>query len=759
MVIELTSRGLIKHKRMSLDWIDEYLYRRGITSETFIKEYENKTQNELADEYRIQKKDVGAILRTLGVDTLKARKLKIVESNGANLAEKQSKSQAKFAPFRAEILKHVSRFGWRDAHDYYDSDLVNELMKRERAVSPHSSKIIANKQLREIDNKWPQIESLVQKKRTIVNISKELELPLTTLYKVLNEKFPNYTGVRSQEEKLETALKISNTNVLNRRKSELSKREMLQSFNREYFVNYFSETIQTPHELALKLGVPSYLLVDRCRALDLDLSVFENKKFFNRFRYYAAKDITISNSSLIDSGIPEKFASFNIPVYALKHVKLFRLIYLSSQREFLQWLIEENAIASYAELATYFSIFHYQSYLEGTLYALNLAFPAYTELERFIIKSDRWHSKSSFDETLKVLMKNKLKIHEIAIAIDTPVKLTVSAILAIDPKYKNNSGYLSEPEEDFSKLLDSLSVDYKIRDRKALKNKQELDFLIEDKNVGFEVNPTHTHNSSYGYKRSPPKDPNYHLLKSKAGDKAGVKVIHLYDDFIKDKKKLNTFIDFTLKGATRVYASNEVEIIKCESLEEFKLARNFLRKNYRGRLTTLWRDQAYFFYKVKTTGELIGVAGFKESSEFDSDWELKRLCFSPGVQIEFSISKLLKYFKKAYPQCKQLITYTSIDYGYNNSYEKAGFKLIGETGPKLLWVNPRYPSDNYSAFISTAESAKSGVIAQRMSPRILTDAEAEKLVENRLPYRKGSGYGYARLYKAGAHTLIFSFDK
>lgn len=125
--------------------------------------------------------------------------------------------------------------------------------------------------------------------------------------------------------------------------------------------------------------------------------------------------------------------------------------------------------------------------------------------------------------------------------------------------YSNSSSY----EEEFEDILSDINPQYIRNDRKLL-HRKELDFLYKDESVAIEINPTFTHNSSFGWdkKQSAAKPKDYHINKWKQSLKADIQLITLFENYLTyNKDDAISFIDMSLNQSNLSgdmnYAVNE----------------------------------------------------------------------------------------------------------------------------------------------------------------------------------------------------------
>lgn len=212
----------------------------------------------------------------------------------------------------------------------------------------------------------------------------------------------------------------------------------------------------------------------------------------------------------------------------------------------------------------------------------------------------------------------------------------------------------SKPNLEFKKLLEdnNFLIDDKLNREFSLKNKI-FDFKLND-NTLIEVNPTATHNSTWGI-YGKPLDKNYHYNKTQLAVNNGYRCINIWDWDDKDK------IINLLLPKPKIYGRNCTvkEVPKSEAVEfinKYHL-QNYSKSDIRIGL----------YYNDK----LVSIMTFgKPRYNKNYEYELIRYCSSHKV-IGGS-EKLFKYFVKNYNP-KSIISYCDWSKFTGDVYIKLGF--------------------------------------------------------------------------------------
>ena len=232
------------------------------------------------------------------------------------------------------------------------------------------------------------------------------------------------------------------------------------------------------------------------------------------------------------------------------------------------------------------------------------------------------------------------------------------------------------------RLLDKYNIEYIANDRSIIKPK-ELDIYIPSKNLAIECNGIFSHSDRY-------KDPDYHLNKSLLCKSHGIRLIHIWEDWIRNKPDIVESLLLSKigikQGLTTVYA-RQTQIELCTNRKEYL--------QFMGRNHIQGRSGFQEAYGLRCNGELISimtfghkrgcVGNYKKSSN-KNEWELLRFCSKIGYHIPGAASKLLKHFIKDFnPQL--IYSYASNDISEGNVYEKLGFVSTGKTNQSYWYID------------------------------------------------------------------------
>jgi len=212
-------------------------------------------------------------------------------------------------------------------------------------------------------------------------------------------------------------------------------------------------------------------------------------------------------------------------------------------------------------------------------------------------------------------------------------------------------------------------------------NNFSYDLKIE--NLLIEINPTFTHNSTYGYgfirgftTENVPITPDYHFNKWKLAKDNGYTLISIYDN-ISETKMLNIIRSKIGKNKIKIGAR------KCEIKEiPQKECNLFLDEHHIQNKSNGQKYCIALFYE----NELVGVMTFGQP-RFNKkyEWELVRLCFKPNITIQGGVSKMWNYFKTTYNPTS-CICYLNLNLGGDNIHLD-DFKFVKYNKPAGYWIH------------------------------------------------------------------------
>lgn len=216
--------------------------------------------------------------------------------------------------------------------------------------------------------------------------------------------------------------------------------------------------------------------------------------------------------------------------------------------------------------------------------------------------------------------------------------------------------------------------------RGLLPNNLELDIYLPEKHLGIEFNGTYWHSSL----ANTPK--NYHFNKSILADKAGIRLIHIYEYEWTDpecQEKIKQMLSIALDACSRRIYARQCEIKQITNKEAAVLNNKVHLQGHRNAQVTYG-----LFYK----NELVQLMSFSKTKynknlKDANSWEIIRGCPGSNNIVVGGVSKLFKHFIADYNP-SSIFSYCDFNKFNGKSYEELGMKFIGYTGPDMKWVLP-----------------------------------------------------------------------
>lgn len=283
----------------------------------------------------------------------------------------------------------------------------------------------------------------------------------------------------------------------------------------------------------------------------------------------------------------------------------------------------------------------------------------------------------------------------------------------------------STPNRQFAQMLDELNIVY---DREFPVKRYSYDFKVD--NILIEINPSATHNSTWGiFGIADICSPDYHLKKLQTAKDAGFRCINVWD--WDDKNK----IAMMLLPKRKIYARD----CKIEQLDA-KTANKFLRTYH---LQNACQKQLYC-YGLYHNGDIVQVMTFgKPRYNKQYDYELLRLATKFECYVIGGAEKLFSHFIKQFESIK-IISYCDNSKFNGDVYERLGFTKINDGKPSLHWYNiteDKHYTDNF--------------LRQRGADQLLGTSFG-KGTNNEEIMRQ---YKFVEIYDCGQSTYSFTKEK
>lgn len=219
----------------------------------------------------------------------------------------------------------------------------------------------------------------------------------------------------------------------------------------------------------------------------------------------------------------------------------------------------------------------------------------------------------------------------------------------------------------------------KRRDRTILYGK-ELDFLIPNKKIAFELNGLYWHSETAGGQTK-----TYHLNKTKGCLFHGISLIHIFENEWRHKQEIVKSIIRNKLGINvgniKIYARKC--IIKEVPIKEKDI---FLTENH-----LQGPDKSTIKLGLYSDNSLVSLMTFRRTSRFEntSEWEMVRFCNKINTIVSGGASRLFSHFLKTYSPLS-ISTYSDRRYFNGSIYSKLGFHFVDNTPPSYHYISKDY---------------------------------------------------------------------
>lgn len=225
-------------------------------------------------------------------------------------------------------------------------------------------------------------------------------------------------------------------------------------------------------------------------------------------------------------------------------------------------------------------------------------------------------------------------------------------------------------ENKLHKFLNNLNIEFTTNTRSVI-SPYELDVFIPDKNIAIEIDGLYWHSDAKI------KDKNYHLMKQNMCQSIDVRLIHIFEDEIRDKWQI---VKSRIKAALGL-TPYKIQARKCTVKEiDSKLANKFIEK-YHIQGSAKSSVNMGLFYKNR----LCAVMTFCKS-RFNKkyEWELLRYCTLSNFNVIGGAGKLLRYFRNEYKS--SVISYADKRWSDGKLYKQLGFNELTDSPPAYWYV-------------------------------------------------------------------------
>ena len=209
---------------------------------------------------------------------------------------------------------------------------------------------------------------------------------------------------------------------------------------------------------------------------------------------------------------------------------------------------------------------------------------------------------------------------------------------------------------------------------------KEIDFLLDDYKIGFEINDIHSHhNLDYSHHNS--KDKKYHYDKVMRAKEKGIHLIHIWEWELRNDNewsKLSNWILNLLNNSKISIGARKCTIKEVLRKEEKEFLNKYHLQGYK---------KSEICLGLYYDDELLQLMSFsKPRYNKNYQYELLRLCTKYGYSIIGGANKLFKNFIARYNPIS-IISYCNLDKFNGKVYNDIGFKLDVVREPQIIWCN------------------------------------------------------------------------
>ena len=224
----------------------------------------------------------------------------------------------------------------------------------------------------------------------------------------------------------------------------------------------------------------------------------------------------------------------------------------------------------------------------------------------------------------------------------------------------------SKAENELFEFIKAITPDAVQSERTVLDGK-EIDIFVPSKNVGFEFNGLYWHSEATD------KPVRYHQDKSDQASKAGVRLIHIFEDEWRDKRVwCESHIRNVLNAPARTIYARKCEIELCDNASA---VRDFLNDNhlqgFRGGRSIILRHQ----------GEIVAAAVLAKTIQ--GEIELARWCVKLNTRIVGGMARVMAHIPEG------VISYCDSGKYDGAGYLAAGWKKVSEGVPSYHYTDFR----------------------------------------------------------------------
>lgn len=203
---------------------------------------------------------------------------------------------------------------------------------------------------------------------------------------------------------------------------------------------------------------------------------------------------------------------------------------------------------------------------------------------------------------------------------------------------------------------------------------REIDLYLQDLRFGVELHGLRWHTTRT-------RDKDYHRTKWETAEKAGIRLIQIFEDEWHDKKQIILDRLSAMLGCGQRFDARKCTVEILETAQ----AKDFLNRTH-----TQGAGAASLYYGLRFQGEIVAVASFGKartggmtSVTNDGSWEVIR--YASIGRVRGGFGRLFKRFLGDVSPTL-VISYCDLRYGDGKLYQATDFVLDGVTEPDYWWV-------------------------------------------------------------------------
>jgi predicted nucleic acid-binding Zn ribbon protein len=286
-----------------------------------------------------------------------------------------------------------------------------------------------------------------------------------------------------------------------------------------------------------------------------------------------------------------------------------------------------------------------------------------------LLKSKNIEMLSSYDEHL-VNDVLKFRCFNCNTEFEADYHASIQHLILCPNCYKKRLSGRSVAELDILNFIRNLGFSDAMGGSMKIIPPLQLDVFIPSKNLAIEYDGIYWHSSSPA---NTPKD--YHLNKTIQCRDKGIQLLHVFENEWLYKQEI---VKSIIKSKLGIY-DEKIYARKCEvkelSNQEYQ---EFVDLNHIQGHAGIWpKIKLGLFYN----NELVSCIGIGKSRFKSGETELIRFCNKLNTSVVGGLSRLIKR-----SGVNDLVSYVDLRYFNGSGYEKAGFKLVSQSGPGYIYV-------------------------------------------------------------------------